>query len=155
MTNREKYDEEFLNFACSSYSIAVSKKDGRLKKCEEYNCYDCAFYEGNINCYTKRKEWANAEYVERTEISEKDRAFLTYIKDNYKYIARDKNGKLYMYEEKPKKDREDEMWDTIRGSQYNLNGINLNLEMIKYEDEEPWLIENLKKLEVVEEYESN
>lgn len=152
MTNREKYDEEFLNFACSSYSIAVSKKNGRLEKCEEYDCYDCAFYEGNINCYTKRKEWANAEYVETPKISKRDRAFLEYIKAPCKYIARDMKGDIYAYKGKPTKTID--VWN-LGGVPMYVSWLEVDFPMVKWEDEEPWLIEDLKKLEVVEEYESN
>lgn len=34
-----------------------------------------------------------------------------------------------------------------------LDSFNVDLPMIKWEDNKPWLIEDLKKLEVVEEYE--
>lgn len=34
-----------------------------------------------------------------------------------------------------------------------LYGFNIDLPMVKWEDDEPWLIEDLKKLEVVDSYE--
>lgn len=36
-----------------------------------------------------------------------------------------------------------------------LDSFNVDLPMIKWEDNKPWLIEDLKKLEVVEEYEAD
>jgi len=33
-----------------------------------------------------------------------------------------------------------------------LDSLNINLPMVRWEDDKPWLIEDLKKLEVVEEY---
>lgn len=37
----------------------------------------------------------------------------------------------------------------------SLEFFRLNLPMVKWSDKEPWLIEDLKKLEVVEEYEND
>ena len=39
------------------------------------------------------------------------------------------------------------------GALKSLQKLNIEFPMVKWEDDEPWLIEDLKKLEVVEEYE--
>ena len=45
-------------------------------------------------------------------------------------------------------------WDMIRGRFSCLNRYyNVDFPMVKWEDYEPWLIEDLKKLKVVEQYE--
>lgn len=47
-------------------------------------------------------EWANQEYKAPTVISYNDLLFLNFIKDEYEYIVRDKNGDLFMYVDTPK-----------------------------------------------------
>lgn len=96
----------------------------------------------------KLAEWAESEYIESAKISKKDRAFLNYIKW-YKYIARDGDGELYVYITKPKKGLRN--WAGARFK--SLTGLDIDLPMVKWSDSEPWLIEDLKKLEVVDEYE--
>jgi hypothetical protein len=92
----------------------------------------------------KAREWAEAEYVERPVISKKDRAFLEYLKEEFKYIVRHKDGTLFTYK------------DGLT-NWFSLNRrFDVDFPMVKWEgNEEIWLIEDLKKLEVVEEYEEN
>lgn len=84
-------------------------------------------------------------------ISKSDRTFLDYIRDEDKYIARDENGKLFTYMSKPCKIESFSSWTNT-----NYDGLylkcNVDFPMIKWGDDEPWLIEDLKKLEVVDEY---
>lgn len=47
-------------------------------------------------------EWARREYKKPVVISDKDCVFLNFIKEDYKYIARDKTGLLYAYFSNPK-----------------------------------------------------
>lgn len=86
-------------------------------------------------------------------ISKKDKAFLEYLKEEYKYIARDKNDVLYAYNAEPCKAHES--WNSgCSDYWFHLNHrFDVNFPMVKWSDEEPWLIEDLKNLEVVEEYE--
>lgn len=99
------------------------------------------------------KEWAESEYIENPVISKRDRAILDYIIGEFKYIARDRDNKLFLYEKEPYKNS-DKSWVHIGVNCFCLNHrICVDFPMVKWEDEEPWLIEDLKKLEVVEEYE--
>ena len=65
--------------------------------------------------------------------------FLNLLLPKSKYIARDRNNKLYVYTEKP-----------VRWSCYQISADIFGdiFSFIKWEDEEPWGIEDLKKLEV-------
>lgn len=69
---------------------------------------------------------------------------------NYKYIAREKNGFLLVYTEKPIKILE--TWGLANCALMNM--FDIKFDFIKWEDEEPWRIEDLKKLEC-EEYETD
>ena len=82
------------------------------------------------------------------KISKRDRTFLDYI-EGYKYIARDGDGELYVYITKPKKG----LWNWADARFKSLAGLDIDLPMVKWSDDEPWKIEDLKKLEVVDEYE--
>lgn len=92
------------------------------------------------------KEWCESEYIERPKISESDRRFLDYIPDNYKYMARDRNGFLHIYDSKVEKN--DKCWTSARYITMGMMAFKILFPMVKWEDEEPWMIEDLKKLEV-------
>ena len=102
----------------------------------------------------QKRKWAESEYIEKPMISKKDRAFLDYLREEYKFVARNEDGKLFAYSSKPYKDKNFKCWcvyDCIN-NRLILN-YNVDFPMIKWEDSEPWKIEDLKKLQVVEEYE--
>lgn len=143
MKNKEKYAEEILDIVCRGEGFAMRKDDKRLTACNEISCIDCCF-NSDEGCDEATYKWAESEYIEPAKISKKDRVFLDYLK-GYKYIARDDCGKLYAYTSIPPK----LSVDTCK----SLTRLNIDFPMVKWEDEEPWLIEDLKKLEVVEEYE--
>lgn len=96
--------------------------------------------------------WAennHEEYIEKPKISRSDRTFLDYIPDYYKYMARDEYGMLFAYKERPRK--RSEIW--ICGSElFEIYKAKVRFPMVKWKNKEPWLIEELKKLEVVDEY---
>ena len=150
MKNKEKYAKEILEVACSGDSIAIIKESGRIVPCNGTICGLCLFH--GCDCEENTREWAESEYIEKPVISKRDRTFLDYIKEEYKYIARDKNDILCAYESEPFK--KGVYWYWGGGSYFRLNPhFNIDFPMIKWSDEEPWLIENLKKLEVVDSYE--
>lgn len=146
MKNREKYAEELLNVACAGKRVAIDKQTMQIRGCEGLSCGNCLFSCGD--CDTKLAEWAESEYVEPVKISKRDRTFLDYI-EGYKYIARDGDGELYVYITKQKKGLLN--WADARFK--SLAGLDIDLPMVKWSDDEPWKIEDLKKLEVVDEYE--
>lgn len=146
MKNREKYAEELLNVACAGKRIAIDKQTMQIRGCEGLSCGNCLFSCGD--CDTKLAEWAESEYIKPVKISKKDRAFLDYLKD-YKYMARDCDGELYVYITKPKKGLRN--WADARFK--SLRGLDIGFPMVKWSDAEPWLIEDLKELEVIDEYE--
>lgn len=151
MKNRDKYAEELLNVACTGKKIAIDKRTMQIRSCAWFECVHCLLNEGD-DCGAKLAEWAESEYVEPAKISKKDRAFLDYLKEEYKFIARDKNGMLFVYEAQPRK--LEKYWYLYNGGCLGLNRcLNVDFPMVKWEDNEPWKIEDLKKLEVVDSYE--
>lgn len=76
---------------------------------------------------------------------------MEYLDNDWKYIARDEDRRLFVYKIQPKKGCIH--WECTCDNCLLLNRqLNIVFPMVKWEDEKPWLIEDLKKLEVVEEY---
>ena len=150
MKNKERYAKEIMDIACSGNSIAITKEGGRIAPCCDTFCVECLFCGGN--CKEKVREWTESEYIEKPVISKRDRTFLDYLDKELKYIARDENGELSVYKTQPIRNEMYCNW--VSDDCLNLYmRFNVDFSMVKWEDSEPWLIEDLKKLEVVEEYE--
>ena len=150
MKNKEKFAKEIFEIACDGNSVAVDKRTGKIEPCGYLSCSNCLF-NGSHKCGKAIRSWTESEYIKKSVISKRDRAFLEYFTEKRKYIARDKNGKLFVYETQPRKG--EKYWNWIGDCCLSLNRhFNVDFPMIKWSDSEPWLIEDLKKLEVVEEY---
>lgn len=150
MKNKEKYEKEIIEIACSGDSIAVIKKSGRIVSCDNVECNLCLFRDSD--CRKKIREWAESEYAEKLVISKMDRSFLDYLRDRWKYMARDNiSNTVYVFTKIPEKSEVGHFVYTGEARRISSD-FNVVFPMVKLSDSEPWLIENLKKLEVVEEY---
>lgn len=149
MKNKEKFAKEIMEIACNGGSIAIIKESGRIVSCYSVSCVKCLFC--GAECRERVREWAEQEYIEKPVISKRDKTFLECIAEGIKYIARDMDGFLFIYGIKPHKLID--CWES-GGIESNktLEFFKVNLPMVKWSDKEPWFIEDLKKLEVVEEY---
>lgn len=157
MKNREKYEKEILDVACVGERVAIDKRTMQIRGCGGFSCGRCLFGEADF-CVEELGKWAESEYIERPKISKKDRAFLDYIDNRFKYIARDEDGTLLTFEAKPLKVVAQKRINPLLmgGWMYalnrNMSDFNISFPMVKWSDAEPWLIEDLKKLEVCNEY---
>lgn len=144
MKNKEKFAKEIIDVACKGDTIAVIK-DNKVVGCDDIYCEQCLFNIDNL-CHREDNilyRWAESEYVEKLTITSREKKFLDMLLPECKYIARDKSDKLYVYCN----------WYSNDGT---LNCISTNLfgnmfDFIRWEDKEPWCIEDLKKLEVKDE----
>lgn len=144
MKNREKFAKEILDIACNGSSIAMDF-DGNLVPCSGLNCNECCFNSNSCeDCDMGIQKWCESEYVEKLTLTTKEKKFLDLLLPNYKYIAREKNGFLLAYTEKPIKILE--TWGLANCALINM--FDIKFDFIKREDEEPWSIEDLKNLEV-------
>lgn len=150
MKNKEKYAKKIIEIACSGCRFGVNKCTGEITSCNYIPCRNCVFH-NNADCSEVKREWAESEYIEKPVISKRDKAFLQYLGEELKYIARSKSDNLMAYQNSAEK-REDG-WVIDSGAIKSLQKLNIDFPMVKWEDSEPWLIEDLKKLEVVDEYE--
>lgn len=82
---------------------------------------------------------------EEPTITSIERVLLENVEKKYKYIARDHDSELYLFGGKPTKETLE--WDTKKDSHFADFSIYSHLfSMVKWEDEEPWLIEDLLNL---------
>lgn len=154
MKNREKFAKEILDIACEGKTFAVTK-DNKVGCCDDINCEQCLF--NKTDSYVgfcddeKRMQWSESEYVEEPTITSREKNFLDLLLPKYKYIAKDKNGFLLAYTEKPIKILE--TWGIANCALINM--FDIKFDFIKREDEEPWSIEDLKNLEVRDDGKAN
>ncbi len=152
MKNKERYTKEIVDIVCKGEPFAIEKSTGLPMSCTTISCGECLF-EGASSCKNGIKEWAESEYVEPPVISKNDRTFLDYIGNTYKYVVRDKDGKLFVCK---KVYTVNDEWFTrgcVAGSDYTyISGFDVQFPMVKVISSTVWSIKDLKKLEVVEAY---
>lgn len=149
MKNKEKFKNEILDIICGGDSLAVDMISYKPVACSDFPCSSCLFY-GDRSCSAMLAEWAKQEYKEPIVISISDFRFLEYIPKKYKFIARDYAGELIAYESTPIKSINAGFW--ICGWSISLSSLLLDFPMVKWTDEQPWKISDLKKLKVVKNY---
>lgn len=138
MKNKEKYSEGILKLF--KYQGSVTK-DGVVGFCDYTSCGDCIF--SSHNCGKEmRTEWLEQEYKEAIVLTEDEKAILRSLNEKWKWIARDKNGKLCLFQEKPYKCCTEWHIDA-EFDFYPLPLFSHLFQSIKWEDEEPYLIEDL------------
>lgn len=162
MKNREKFAKEILDIACKGNIIAVTK-DNKVVCCDDIKCGQCLFYKTDdygSHCDDETlMRWAESEYVEKKHtITLREKNFLDALLPNCKYIARDNiNNNLYIYYNKPRRNSMKESWITDNSNCFYVSRDMYGniFDFIKWEDEEPWSIEDLKNLEVRDDGKSN
>lgn len=159
MKNREKFAKEIVDIACSGRNMAVTK-DNKVVCCDNINCESCMFdsmveHIGRSQaCLDRLREWSESEYVEKPTITSREKNFIDLILAKWEYIARDADEKLYAFDLLPSKKRDS--WCIENALICNYCNISEKLfgkmfDFIKWEDEKPWSIEDLNKLEVKDE----
>lgn len=141
MKNKEKFKDKLVDIICGGDSIAIDKETHEPIPCSDIKCGNCLFYSVKLNCPDTLVEWANQEYKEPIVISHKDIAFLEFISDKFKYIARDNNGCLYAHAINPKKYEEYGVW--FGTDEIGMHKFNVEFPMVKYSDEQAWKISDL------------
>lgn len=148
MTNFEFYKEQLKEIGSIDFGMT---KDGTVKHCYKMDCSDCKFYSPIEDCAVMELEFLYAEHKKQPKLTKKERSLCELYETGY--ISRDCNGDIGWYIDKPGKES-DQRWTCCKGwDNFNQMGYskNINFDFIKWEDEEPWSIEDLLKLEVIEE----
>ena len=148
MKNFEKCEKEVKQIVIQNKPIAVVNN----KPCVcDPQCSQCRFNKNNGDmrgCIVKGFEWLYEEYKESIKLSRLEYELLKYyIEHGYQYIARDNDKVLFAYDTQPCKIQSH--WEATE----NIKGIYFDecFKFIKWEDEEPTLIQDiLDEYEVIE-----
>lgn len=152
MKNFEKFEKEIMEIIKNGHTFAVV--NGKPVNCMTATCNSCELQTNA--CFKDRYRWMFSEYKEHPKLTKQERKFCELFEGKDVWIAKDKSGALYLYDKKPHKGKElyDEIWEahhygnTMDGIVFQL--AEMKFEFIKWEDEEPWSVEELMKLEVEE-----
>lgn len=140
MTNFEKYKDEILLLAKNNRGFAFHMN--KITDCKLSGCKNCIF---TGTCIANRIKWLYEEYQEPApKLTKTEKGFCEIIKDGY--IARDKNGDLYLYNNPPYVTETD--WRADYGHCTRL--CTKFFPFITWESNRNWSIEDLLKLEVEE-----
>ena len=104
MKNREKFEKEIMDIACSGYSLAFDKKANKLTDCNHMLCGNCAFHSSISSCRDKCKKWSESEYkepeVDWSKVPVDTPVLVTdygYESQYNRYFAYYKDGKVHTY----------------------------------------------------------
>ena len=128
MKNKEKYKKYF-----SEYDICDGDAPWYKVVCGGNVCKGC---EG---CIGRFVEWCEQEAL--PDLTGLEEEVLKRIRKPFKYIARDQDGRLFIYDQKPRK--KDERWVPI--SLFTALPLTDLFDWIRFEDAEPWCIDDLVK----------
>lgn len=157
MTNFEFYKDKLMAIADDGSDVAMVK--GEPAACDDVMCSQCEL--GEFNCGVSLIHWLYAEHVEKPKINKKTKMFFDAIETGW--VSRDRNGAVYIWADGYKPRKGDnvgipcwvrEATAAFRCIQIGNESIDkifpfLTLDFIKWEDEEPWSVEDIRKLEVV------
>ena len=137
-TNMEHFRSEIEN---ANYKFGVVC--GQVVKCYAERCPHCDFF-GKKQCITGAVKWLMSPYKPKPVLTQREKGFVECIRHGW--IAADEVGSKMWYEDKPKKDKEPNVW-------LGKKIVTLNddyFPFITWEDEEAWAVEDLRKLKVQE-----
>lgn len=141
-TNFEYFKDEILKIA--QKDTIPTLVQGKLVGCSSVDCNECDFE--SRKCRKARIEWLYAEHIESPKLTKRERAFCEVVQTGW--ITRNKNGGIHWRDNEPEKNESCWYGKTI--------AIPLNVlirgcfSFVKWEDEKPWLVADLLKLEVME-----
>lgn len=129
-----KNSDKFLNLDDDGF-LWICDFNKNLKSIYDLNEFDIMKVYKDYTC--KEVLW---ERKEKPKLTEDEKAILRNLPKQYKWIARDKNGLIFMYAKKPRKC--EYSWG---GCKYMLLPLEHLFQLIQWEDEEPYSIEDLLK----------
>lgn len=139
-----KYRNGWFRFVGKYGTLLDSEGNGA----HALNSYDKSLLNNNgakpldiVAVYELNEVWKRGEPI----ITDDEKVILRNLPSNYEWIARDKNGRLCVYPGKPSKAVTS--WGCALGHRF-LDLFNHLFQMIHWEDDEPWKIDDLLKLDI-------
>lgn len=125
-----------------------------LISCVGVSCRRCDFYTGNnmdddlFNCSARKIKWLMSEYKPEPVLTAREKHFVEFVQEGW--IARDANNGVFWHGAEPKKC--DQSWgnDCLKYARVDSYDREI-FPFITWEDEEPWSVEDLRKLKVQDE----
>lgn len=145
-TNFEFYKDQILGIAKRG-SLAVCNDEP--VSCGEIQCTGCLFEREEYGCAQGRElfEWLYAEHIEQPKLTKRERAFCEVVQTGW--IARDRDASLCWFPNDAIVQKTGTMWNAEK--YVCISHFELPFESVKWENEKPWAVTDLLKLEVVEE----
>ena len=150
MTNFEKYQDNVLAFL-KNYDNLPAVVKGRPHYCAIDVCSRCDLHGRDDHCCHRGfVEWLYQEYKEIPKLTKREWFLCRALESGY--VARDMDGVLCYFNGVPYKNNANLAWDISHNKgdyvEMTVFDFQSNFPFIKWEDEEPWSIEDLLKLEV-------
>ena len=141
-TNFEFYKDEIIKWigigSCAGHLLATCKGVPMKEICKDRSCKEC---------FEVAATFLQEEHIEQPKLTKMERAFCEAVQAGW--IARDCNMHLFYFSGKP--ELKQGTWMTRVGQHCRIEGIEDAFMFIKDTDSEPWSIEDLLKLDVMEE----
>lgn len=146
MEQKVKIKAYKVNKICPKCQIGTMEYTGVMTRSfiptYQHKCVNCGFVDFLENKYPKYEYEGTSVF----KLTKKERTFCELIRDGY--IARDSNGEIWWYSYKPHKAAEGD-WDGSGEFILPLEMFHgISFTFITWEDEQPWAVEDLLKLEV-------
>lgn len=119
----------------------------KMKNCYGKKCKGCPFEKVTCtvgeDCWVNNKDLFSDKFldqeveIERQEFTSKEVKLLSMLRKQYRWIARDKDGTINVYADKPTKGKEKGWWDDCTNDYFNLACFGCEFASISWEDEEP------------------
>lgn len=151
MLNAEKFKDEILEtLDCDCEGFGVTE-DNKITMCRADSfCCICSFLKDGFCSREAKDRWLLSEYKEPVKLSRLEYEILKWEKkEGYKYIARTSSNSLFFYANKPNK--LNYCWVSKDNNDEFFGMFNKLFQFVRWEDEEPTLIEKiLNNCEVVD-----
>lgn len=141
-TNMEHYRSE-IETACHGIKL----KNGEIYMCHgAAKCSDCEFRDmyAGLGCQRAIVRWLMSPYKPELVLTAREKHFVEFAQEGW--LARDSCGELWWHKAKPEKG--ENCWRNGNVT-YSFSGIlvfDQHFRFITWEDEEPWAVEDLRKL---------
>ena len=150
-TNMEHFRSEIeAIISVEDIEFAPAVVDGKPAPCLGGACGKCQFKGSGEDCTIKFIKWLMSEYKPEPVLTAREKHFVEFAETGW--LARDIDGVLHWFMRIPDRNEEEDMrcWNGPVHA-FAFKKLNEIFPFITWEDEEPWSVEELRKLKVADE----